>query len=144
MKRFIIPLLLLFGAISASAQGFYAVGSSYLLNNAFIVGGATSNYTTVVDARTVENIPLELVHRGAATNVLNLTITMRPSIDGQNVMAQPTFSWVLAQNGTNYLRHGTNLPALGYGYWHLVSIANGNADTVLTNLTMRYAIKRLP
>lgn len=130
--------------LTALAQGFSSYSAPItLLSSQFIVGGATSNYTAVIDGRLSENIALELTSRSHATNANAYTVTIQRSIDGSNWDTTTAhMTWALTGNGTNSMRHLTNFTTLGYGYFRVVSIANANPDTTLTNLSMRYVIKR--
>lgn len=110
-----------------------------------VVGGGTNTYTDkVIDGSKQENVGLELSFKSTATNVLNLTLSFLAALDSS---AAPNsgpayFTWVVAGNGTNTVRVTTNMPTLGYGRFLLSSVLNGNADTAITNISLRYAIKR--
>lgn len=142
----ILPLLAAF--TSVAQLSYYSPAPeqlAFFTTPRTVAGGATSNYTSgvTIDGRYQENIALQLTSTSAGTNANNYTVTIQRSIDGTNFdTTVPHLTWVLAGNGTNSMRHLTNFATLGYGWFRVSSIANANPDTVLSNIVIRYSIKR--
>lgn len=142
-----IAAALALSAFAALGQGLYAPVT--LISSQVVPGGATSNApfagsaTGVIDATASENVGLQLTFSSMATNANNLTLVFQKSLDGSSWDSNQILSWAIAGNGTNTVVQATNIAVLGYGYLRVYSIANQNPDTTVTNITVKYSVKKL-
>lgn len=133
------PLL---AAVSAHAQ--YSVITSALNGGAFQVpANTTSNYTTIVfDVRKQKDVMVEGSFKATGTNESSITLTLQPSLDGVTFDSTTVWSWTITANGTSTVVGSTNIALGGAGFVRLASIANPNATQGLTNILVRYAVKK--
>jgi hypothetical protein len=144
----IMKLILAVAALCAIA--IQSQASTYNCCEVLLTGGtnfvAPSTVNTLankVDASKQENIPFEFTFASQDTNVLNVVVTAKASIDGTVVATSgPAFwTWTLIGDGTTARTYTTNMTALGFGKF-VVTIQNLNPSVALTNVALRYAIKR--
>lgn len=144
MKHLILAIGLFIGFIAQSNASTYSCCEVLLTGGTNFVAPATVNtLANTVDASKQENVPFELTFASQGTNVLNMIVSAKASIDGSTVAtAGPAYwTWTLAGNGSTSKTYTTNMPALGFGKF-VLTIENLNPSVALTNVALRYAIKR--
>lgn len=144
MKNLILAIGLFLGIVAQSNASMYSCCEVLLTGGTNFVAPSTINtLANTVDASKQEHIPFELTFASNGTNTLNMIVSAKASIDGTTVATGgPAFwTWTLAGNGSTSKTYTTNMAALGFGKF-IITIENLNASTALTNVALRYAIKR--
>ena len=144
MKNIILAIGLLFGFMAHSYASTYDCCEVLLTGGTNFVAPATVNtLANTVDAAKQENIPFELTFKSQNTNTLNIVVTAHASLDGSTIATSgPAFwTWTLIGTDTTANTYTTNMAALGFGKF-IVKIQNLNPSSALTNVALRYAIKR--
>lgn len=145
MKKLLALLALVGLCAVASAQVYSPV---YLINqgaSGIVTANTTSNYSTAAftaDVRKQRTLGILLSWKLTGSGTDNNVFTFERSIDNSTYDATQTFAVTAANNGTTTVTIGTNITLNGFGWIRLKSIQNGDANDVLTNLVVQYAIKQ--
>ena len=133
------PLLM-----AVSAFGQYTVVTTELNGGAFQVpANTTSNYTTIVfDTRKQRDVMVEGSFKSTGANTSTITFTLQPSLDGVTFDTTKVWTWTITAAGTSTALGSTNISTGGAGYIRLASIQNANGSQGLTNILVRYAVKK--
>lgn len=129
---------------AGKAFGQYSVVTTALNGGAFQVpANTTSNYTTIIfDARKQKDLMVEGSFKSTGANTSTITFTLQPSLDGVTFDTTKVWTWTITAAGTSTAVGSTNIATGGAGYIRLASIQNANGSQGLTNILVRYAVKR--
>ena len=139
-----LAALLLVPAPRAQAQGFSAYAATTLVAGGtnIVAAASTNTYGTLTLTRQ-EHLAIQFTFRATGTNTSGIQFIIDPSLDGETFdTVNDDYIFTAAANGTNLVTVVTNMPdvnAIGYGR---LRVGNPNATVAITNLTVKYAIKR--
>lgn len=129
---------------SARAQGFSAYAPATLVAGGtnIVAAASTNTYGTLTLTRQ-EHLALQLSFRCAGTNTSTIQFFLDPSLDGETFdTSNDDYTYTLTGNGTNLITVVTNLPGVNAIGYARLRVGNPNATVAITNLTVKYAIKR--
>ena len=142
MRKLIVGFVFAFALslLAANAQPFYNI-ETVSLGLESIAASSTSNTTAKVEVRKQKEVMLQLSYELSDAGTDATVLTYGFSVDGTAPTAVK-YTMLATNTGTTQVVQPLNIDCGGAGYLHILSIENADATGYMTNIVLKYAIKK--